>query len=90
MYHQAGLHPGLIGPSDQCQCLWLSLMRPPFLGKGNARSLGWHLEDNVAAAEEVTNEPSREQFRTSYMESYLKKKRKKLISFKINKLTLSN
>lgn len=50
---------------------------PPFLDKGNARSLHWHLEDNVAAAKEVTNEPSREQFRTSNMETSLKKKRQK-------------
>lgn len=52
------------------------VLPPPFLGKGNARSLRWHLEDSVAAAEEVTNEPSREQFRTSYKETSLKKRKK--------------
>lgn len=56
--------PGKAGVTASASC-------SPLLRKRNARSLGWHLENSKAAAGEVTNEHSREQFRTSYIETYL-------------------
>lgn len=67
-FHQAGPLPGLLSPSDQCQCRWLGLMCP-IPGEGKCQVP--RLENNKAAAGEVTNEHSGEQFRTSSMETYL-------------------